>query len=152
MAPDTRSPLEDQIRAAHDSVQREHWAPARFGIIPQFRIGSRWFSVLWFLPIGFVGLIAGIAVAHELRSFACINEFIAQYPGHSSSAVHYQSFPLWLRIQHAINLLFMMFIIRSGIQILADHPRLYWNKDCTPGTEWFRFQRGASRSPVDCER
>jgi hypothetical protein len=37
-------------------------------------------------------------------------------------------------------MLFMMFIIRAGIQILADHPRLYWNGDCTPGTEWFRFQ------------
>ena len=35
----------------------------------------------------------------------------------------------------------MAFIIRSGIQILADHPRLYWKRDCTPGTEWFRFQK-----------
>ena len=34
----------------------------------------------------------------------------------------------------------MMFIIRAGIQILADHPRLYWRRDSTPGTEWFRFQ------------
>jgi methionine sulfoxide reductase catalytic subunit len=24
---------------------------------------------------------------------------------------------------------------------LADHPRLYWKRDCTPGTEWFRFQK-----------
>src|SRR5512133_1567086 len=38
-------------------------------------------------------------------------------------------------------MLFMMFIIRAGIQILADHPRLYWNRHCTPGTEWFRFQK-----------
>jgi thiosulfate reductase cytochrome b subunit len=36
---------------------------------------------------------------------------------------------------------FMFFIIRAGIQILADHPRLYWKRDCTPGTEWFRFQK-----------
>ena len=33
----------------------------------------------------------------------------------------------------------MILIIRSGITILADHPRLYWNVHCTPGTEWFRF-------------
>lgn len=38
-------------------------------------------------------------------------------------------------------LVFMTFIIRSGVQILADHPRLYWKRDCTPGTEWFRFQK-----------
>ncbi len=24
-----------------------------------------------------------------------------------------------------------------------DHPRLYWNNDCTPGTEWLRF------TPID---
>jgi methionine sulfoxide reductase catalytic subunit len=44
-------------------------------------------------------------------------------------------------VQHFLNLLFMAFIIRSGIQVLADHPRLYWKRDCTPGTEWFRFQK-----------
>ena len=43
-------------------------------------------------------------------------------------------FPVWLRLQHFLNLFFMAFIIRSGVQILADHPRLYWKRDCTPGT------------------
>lgn len=33
----------------------------------------------------------------------------------------------------------MIFIIRSGIQILFDHPKLYWNDDSTPGTEWLKF-------------
>ena len=41
---------------------------------------------------------------------------------------------------HFFNLFLMFLIIRAGIQILADHPRLYWNVNCTPGTEWFRFQ------------
>jgi hypothetical protein len=35
---------------------------------------------------------------------------------------------------------FMLFIMRAGLQILADHPRLYWGRDCTPGSDWFRFQ------------
>lgn len=30
-------------------------------------------------------------------------------------------------------------LIRSGLSILMDHPRLYWNDNCTPGTEWMRF-------------
>jgi thiosulfate reductase cytochrome b subunit len=34
---------------------------------------------------------------------------------------------------------FMYFIMRADIQILTGHPQLYWNRDCTPGTEWFRF-------------
>src|SRR5665647_2345094 len=34
---------------------------------------------------------------------------------------------------------FMVMIIRSGLSILVDHPRLYWNIGCTPGTDWIRF-------------
>jgi DMSO/TMAO reductase YedYZ molybdopterin-dependent catalytic subunit/thiosulfate reductase cytochrome b subunit len=33
----------------------------------------------------------------------------------------------------------MVLMIRSGLSILFDHPRLYWNVHCTPGTEWARF-------------
>ncbi|MEO6964383.1 MAG: molybdopterin-dependent oxidoreductase, partial [Acidobacteriaceae bacterium] len=34
---------------------------------------------------------------------------------------------------------FLMMLVRSGLSILADHPRLYFNNGCTPGTEWIRF-------------
>jgi hypothetical protein len=30
-------------------------------------------------------------------------------------------------------------LIRSGLSILMDHPRLYFNNHCTPGTEWIRL-------------
>lgn len=48
-------------------------------------------------------------------------------------------FPAWLRITHFVNFLFIVLLIRSGLQILADHPRLYSRIHCTPGTEWIRF-------------
>lgn len=48
-------------------------------------------------------------------------------------------FPAWLRITHYVNFLFLILLVRSGLQILADHPRLYWNVHCTPGTEWLRL-------------
>ena len=48
-------------------------------------------------------------------------------------------FPAWLRVNHYINFLFLVLLVRSGLQILADHPRLYWNVHCTPGTEWLRL-------------
>ncbi|MEO6031781.1 MAG: molybdopterin-dependent oxidoreductase, partial [Burkholderiaceae bacterium] len=71
-----------------------------------------------------------------------VKSFITQYPGIAQATPSVDSgFPAWLRWQHFLNMLFMMFIIRAGIQILADHPRLYWKRDCTPGTEWFRFQK-----------
>jgi methionine sulfoxide reductase catalytic subunit len=50
-----------------------------------------------------------------------------------------QGFPPWLRVTHYVNFLFIILLIRSGLQILMDHPRLYWNVHCTPGTEWLRL-------------
>jgi DMSO/TMAO reductase YedYZ molybdopterin-dependent catalytic subunit/thiosulfate reductase cytochrome b subunit len=48
-------------------------------------------------------------------------------------------FPFWVRWSHFSNLFFLFMLIRSGLSILMDHPRLYWNDHCTPGTEWIRF-------------
>lgn len=48
-------------------------------------------------------------------------------------------FPAWIRATHFLNIIFMSFLIRSGIQILASHPKLYWNDDCRHGSEWARF-------------
>jgi len=48
-------------------------------------------------------------------------------------------FPAWLRLTHHVNLVFLVLLVRSGLQILADHLRLYWNVHCTPGAEWLRF-------------
>jgi DMSO/TMAO reductase YedYZ molybdopterin-dependent catalytic subunit/thiosulfate reductase cytochrome b subunit len=44
-----------------------------------------------------------------------------------------------LRLAHYVNFLFLTLLVRSGLQILMDHPRLYWNVHCTPGTEWLRL-------------
>lgn len=48
-------------------------------------------------------------------------------------------FPGWLRLTHFINFLFLTLLIRSGLQILADHPKLYLNDHCMPGNQWFKF-------------
>ncbi len=48
-------------------------------------------------------------------------------------------FPAWLRLTHFFNFFFLMLLARSGLSILADHPRLYWSHHCTPGSEWIRF-------------
>lgn len=47
--------------------------------------------------------------------------------------------PTWLGAQQFLNLFLMVFIIRSGIQILTDHPRLYWTRHSAPGREWFHI-------------
>ncbi len=48
-------------------------------------------------------------------------------------------FPVWVRYCHFFIFLFVTMLIRSGLSILFDHPRLYFNDDCTPGSEWIRF-------------
>jgi len=134
-------PIASTLSAADDRIVMSEWLPPQEGIVPRIRIGRRWISVLWALPIGAVGLVLLIALAQSLRELPGIETFIKDYPGIAQFAPSVDSgFPWWLQLQHFLNMLFMMFIIRAGIQILADHPRLYWTRDCTPGTEWFRFQ------------
>lgn len=50
-------------------------------------------------------------------------------------------FPLWLRIDHWLNVLFLTLLLRSGFEILSTHAKLYWHDDSAPGTEWARFTR-----------
>ncbi len=50
-------------------------------------------------------------------------------------------FPAWIRATHLLNIIFISFLIRSGIQILASHPKLYWNDACRHGSEWVRFTK-----------
>jgi DMSO/TMAO reductase YedYZ molybdopterin-dependent catalytic subunit/thiosulfate reductase cytochrome b subunit len=134
-------PIETNLSFADDRVRLNHWLPPRIGVVPRIRIGLHWINVLWVLPLGFVLLVIGVAIAQELRQLPAVQDFLARYPGipPSTGAVT-TGFPDGLRLLHFLNLFFMAFIVRAGVQILADHPRLYWKRDCTPGTEWFRFQ------------
>jgi len=135
-------PLADRPSGADDRVRLSHWPPPQAGVVPRIRIGERWISVLWALPILFGLLVAGVAVAQALRQVPQVQDLLVRYPGIPRSAAAVTTgFPGWLRLLHFLNLFFMAFIVRAGVQILADHPRLYWKRDCTPGTEWFRFQK-----------
>jgi sulfoxide reductase catalytic subunit YedY len=141
-APLTHDPIEASLSPADDRVLLNNWLPPKVGVVPKIRIGQRWINVLWSLPVGFVLIVIGVAVAQALRELPVVQDFLMRYPGVPPSARAVTTgFPAWLRVQHFLNLLFMAFIIRAGIQVLADHPRLYWKRDCTPGTEWFRFQK-----------
>jgi hypothetical protein len=150
-------PLETRLTtSAHpgapdDRITAAEWArkiPPIMARVPEVRIGRRWFSILWLLPIIVVGLLIGIAVAQQLRTYSGVQHFIHTNPGQGSFQPPVTTgFPLWLRILHFLNLLFMLFIIRAGIQILADHPRLQFDAGSTPGKEWLRL-----RGPVPRDR
>jgi sulfoxide reductase catalytic subunit YedY len=141
VAPESPEPLRAALSDADDRVRLNHWLPPQQGIAPRLRIGRRWISTLWAIPLGAAGLVVLIAIAQTLREMPEVKAFILHNPGIAQGAPSINSgFPWWLKLQHFLNMVFMLFIMRAGIQILADHPRLYWKRDCTPGTDWFRFQ------------
>lgn len=143
----------DQLLPGEDVVTVERWAgglPQAGGIGPRVRVGrSRWFNLLWLIPIGLALLIAAVAVAQGLRNTPAVQRFIARHPGTVTPIANGPSgFPGWMRWQHFFNLFLMIFIIRSGLQILSDHPRLYWTRHSTPGRDWFRIQRPVPEDPL----
>jgi sulfoxide reductase catalytic subunit YedY len=142
----------EQLTRGEDVVDPETFSaiPQLRGVSPRVRIGrDRWLNLLWLLPIGLVGLIVMVAVAQGLRANPAVRDFLARYPGVVESHPELTTgMPVWLRWQHLFNLFLMIFIIRAGLQILADHPRLYWTRHSTPGREWFRFQTPVPPDPL----
>ncbi len=149
-----RASYRTQLSSGEDFVDPSTWAgsvPVAYGIAPRVRVGrSRWFNLLWLLPIGFVLLIVAIATAKGLRNIGSVQRFIAQHPGTVTSTTTPQTaaLPVWVGVQHFFNLFLLIFIIRSGLQILTDHPRLYWTRHSTPGRDWFRIQKPVPADPL----
>ena len=149
-----RSALQPYYRQGHRNgpIVVDDWAgaiPQTRAEVPSMRIGRRWFNSLWLIPLGLGALVLSVGVVREMAHYSWFQEFITRYPGTSATYVEPVSsgFPWWLRWQHFLNLLFMMFIIRAGLQILADHPRLYLRSGSTPDSEWLRL-----RGPVPADR
>ena len=79
-----------------------------------------------------------------------MQRFIVRYPGTlpATSASPKPELPISVGVQHFFNLFLLIFIIRSGVQILSDHPRLYWTRHSTPGKDWFRIQKPVPDDPL----
>lgn len=48
-------------------------------------------------------------------------------------------FPWWLRVEHVLNIIFVTFLMRSGIEILGTFPKLYRKEDTKVGAAWAKF-------------
>src|SRR5690242_17199124 len=55
--PRGHDPLAADLTPADDRILLNHWLPPQEGIVPRVRIGRRWISVLWALPIAAVALM-----------------------------------------------------------------------------------------------
>ncbi|MEO7017622.1 MAG: molybdopterin-dependent oxidoreductase [Leifsonia sp.] len=151
--PENLRSYRSELTKKTEDIIDEEWAggiPAQYGVAPRIRIGrTKWFNLLWLIPIGFVILVAAVAVARGLRTLPAVQDFMHTYPGTSELPSWAPvGLPAWLGWQHFLNLFFLIFIIRSGWQILADHPRLYWTRNSGPGRNWFRMQRPIPPNPL----
>jgi methionine sulfoxide reductase catalytic subunit len=114
--------------------------PSDTAIFPRLRVGSRWLNLLWLVPLAAVALLILWGVTSWLRTLPSVQDFIAQYPG-TVLTVEPQGFPAWLAWQHFLNALFLVPIVRAGLQLWANRPRFYWSTPGTPGRDWLRIQR-----------
>jgi DMSO/TMAO reductase YedYZ molybdopterin-dependent catalytic subunit/thiosulfate reductase cytochrome b subunit len=55
--------------------------------------------------------------------------------------------PAIIVVLHLVNLFCLILLIRSGIQILYDHPKLYWTDHTSDENWWIRF--GKKQQPKD---
>ncbi len=113
--------------AAHEAV---HYPPDR-----RFRIWIRP-SILVTIGVLIVLAIAPSWIEFVVAGLPYIPPVPQVYPNNFAGP---HGFPLWVRYCHFFNFLLVMMLIRSGLSILMDHPRLYFNNDCTPGSEWIHF-------------
>ncbi|TWP35761.1 oxidoreductase [Leekyejoonella antrihumi] len=148
------SEFRGELSHGEDHINKVTWAGSigsEHAIAPRIRVGrDRWFNILWLIPIGFAVALIAVAVAQGLRTMPSIQHFIADFPGVPSptQADEQPGMPWWVNLQHFVNILFMFFIIRSGWQILVDHPRLYWTRHSRPGNEWMRVRPKSPDDPL----
>lgn len=116
--------------AFDDAHRAVHYPPDR-----RFRIWIRPSILIWTCS-AIVAIIVAAWIQVGVAGLPHIPPVPQVYPNNFSGP---HGFPLWVRYCHFFNFLFVMMLIRSGISILMDHPRLYFNDDCTPDTEWIRF-------------
>ncbi|HXJ39129.1 MAG TPA: hypothetical protein VNH18_07610 [Bryobacteraceae bacterium] len=112
---------------AHRAV---HYPPDR-----RFRIWIRP-SILIGIGITILSVIAASWIEVAVAGLPHIPAVPQIYPDNFAGP---HGFPVWVRYCHFFNFLFVMMLIRSGLSILMDHPRLYFNDGCTPGSEWIRL-------------
>ncbi len=108
--PDDRFPsFRSELDLRHHHLVGDDWAgglPQQYGVAPRVRVrGSKWFNLLWLVPIGLLLLVVGVAVAKGIRGTSGVQTFIDRYPGLSEQPASTPvGFPAWLQWQHFLNL------------------------------------------------
>jgi len=137
-----------QDEFVHEALLREQGVHPRMSLTRiHFRVGRRFFSIWWLLP---AVVAVGVAMVIGFKLFmttGTARSFVKSHPCFPAFPHVAPGMPWWVIVTHLLNFFLMVVIVRAGVQILADHPRLYARIDCTPGSELVRF-----RGPVPRDR
>lgn len=99
---------------------------------------SRWFPLVWVLPAAILLLVAVVLLAQWMRDLPSIQQFLADYPGEAPLPENAPvGIPVWLAVQHFLNSLFLLLIIRSGWEI---------HRGVRPAAHWTRNNQGLIRT------
>lgn len=151
------APPSEEAAASEAELQDEFLAEkllSQAGVYPRMgltrvhvRVGRRFFSVWWLLGIATLAGVILVLAAKILVSTRAGAGFLDRFPCIAGSSSVPVGMPAFVRWTHLLSFFFLVSIVRSGLQVLADHPRLYTQVDCTPGREWLRF-----RGPVPTDQ
>jgi thiosulfate reductase cytochrome b subunit len=90
---------------------------------------SKWFPLVWIVPLALVLLAAVVLAAQWLRTLAEVQSFLSDYPGHVERD-EAQGFPVWVQWSHLFNMLLIVLIIRSGWDVRTrQRPPAYWTRN-----------------------
>lgn len=94
---------------------------------------SRWFRLVWVVPVAIVALFLVVLAARGVRGSDFGQSFLATYPGESAlPSFAPEGFPAWLAWQHGLNTFFLLFIVRSGWLVRTTaRPDAYWTRTNT---------------------
>ncbi|HEX4402798.1 MAG TPA: hypothetical protein VHZ98_15870 [Galbitalea sp.] len=92
---------------------------------------SRWFKLIWIIPVALVVLAAVVLAARGIRALPSVQSFMRTYPGQSALPGGAPvGFPAWVAWQHFLSAFFILFIIRTGWQVRTTRrPAAYWTRN-----------------------
>lgn len=94
---------------------------------------NRWLVLTWLIPVLLVALVAVVLGAQWLRTLPATQSFLTDFPGSSDLPPDAPvGFPAWLAWQHFLSSFFLLFIIRTGLQLrVKKRPAAFWTRTNT---------------------
>jgi thiosulfate reductase cytochrome b subunit len=90
---------------------------------------ARWPLILLLIPVVAGAAVMAILFARGLRELPQVQSFILDYPGQSTLPAGTPiGLPAWIGVQHFLNTLFLLLIVRSGWRMRTRLPEGHWTR------------------------